>query len=369
MGKKIGFLGEINETPLLRIGYVGCGSHSRRNILTTLGYVPVEKVAICDFDGDKAEVFAKEFAFKSHYNSHIEMLENEKLDAVFIVTNYNSKCRPVFCDIAIDCLNADCHVWMEKPPAAEVEDLQRVKALALEKNKQVMVGFKKMFFPANEKAKELAGDNIQMALLQYPQYVPTQREFDEYMQFKPNWPVTGFLDHICHPVSLMVYLMGAPTSLYFTRSLMGGGNASFTFANGAIASIALTHGTATNGGMERTMLIGSSGQHVVVDNNVKVALHRSPNNLHYGCSPSFYLGGPEDVTALWEPEFSLGQLYNNSLFLMGYYGEVAEFCKAILEKRDVSKADLDDAIVITKVFRAFAKGEGKVITIEKGGAK
>ena len=281
MDKKIGFLGEIKDTQLLRIGYVGCGSHSRRNILTTLGYVPVEKAAICDFDMDKAEVFAKEFGFGSHYGSHLEMLEKEQLDAVFVVTNYNSKCRPVFCDIAVDCINAGCHVWMEKPPAAEIEDLIRVKTLAEKNNKQVLVGFKKMFFPANEKAKELMDGDIQMALLQYPQYIPTKEEFDEYMQFKPNWPVTGFLDHICHPVSLMVFLLGAPQTLYYTRNTSGGGNANFTFANGAIASIALTHGSANNGGMERTMLIGSSGRHVVVDNNIKLSMHRSPKDLPY----------------------------------------------------------------------------------------
>ncbi|MCL2361562.1 MAG: Gfo/Idh/MocA family oxidoreductase [Defluviitaleaceae bacterium] len=364
MGKKIGFLGELKDTPLLRIGYVGCGSHSRRNILTTLGYVPVEKAAICDLNKEKPAVFAREFGFKAHYNSHLEMLENEKLDAVFIVSNYDKNARPVFCKIAEDCLNAGCHVWMEKPPAAEADELVRLKALAKQVNKQVAVGFKKMFFPANEKAKELMGGDIQLALFQYPQYIPTQEEFDAYMQMQPIWPVTGFLDHICHPISLMIYLMGYPRDLYYSRNAMGGGNATFTFHNGAVASLALTHGAANNGGMERTTLIGNDNQHIVVDNNIKLSLHRSPKDLPYGNSPSFYMGGPEDATAVWEPEFSLGQLYNNSFFLLGYYGEINEFCNAILEKRDISKGHLDDAIQITKIFCAFAEGANKRIALD-----
>ena len=44
-----------------------------------------------------------------------------------------------------------------------------------------MVGFKKMFFPANEKAKELISaedfGKPSLALLQYPQRIPQQDEF------------------------------------------------------------------------------------------------------------------------------------------------------------------------------------------------
>ena len=363
MGKKIGFLGEITDVPMLRIGYVGCGSHSRRNVLTTLGYVPVEKAAICDLYEDRPGVFADEFGFKAHYKNHTEMLANEKLDAVFIVTNYDKEARPVFCKIATDCLNAGCHVWMEKPPAAEADELEALKALAKRLDKQVAVGFKKMFFPANEKAKALVGDDIQLGIFQYPQYVPTREEFDAYLQRQPIWPVAGFLDHLCHPVSLILFLMGIPRTLFYSRNKMGGGNATFTFDNGGVATLALTHGSATNGGMERTMLIGGGGQHVVVDNNVKLSLHRTPRGIGYGNAPDFYLDSPENVTAVWEPEFSLGQLYNNSLFLLGYYGEINEFCNAVLEKRAVAKGHLDDAIIITKIFRAFAEGAEKLIPL------
>ena len=184
MDKKIGSRGEIQNSKLLKIGYIGCGSHSRRNILTTLGYVNVKKVAICDIDREKAELFAKEFAFERYYDNHLEMLEKEELDAVFIVTGYDESGRPIYCKLATDCINAGVHVCMEKPPAAEADELIALRKLAKDKDKQVMVGLKKMFFTANEKAKELMGENIDMALLQYPQYVPNQEEFDQYLAGK-----------------------------------------------------------------------------------------------------------------------------------------------------------------------------------------
>ncbi len=81
--------------------------------------------------------------------------------------------------------------------------------------------------------------------------------------------------------------------------------------------------------MERTLIVSEAGRHITVDNNVRVALHRSPG-LGYGSSPDYYAGDPDAPSLRREPEFSLGQLYNKGLFLLGYWGEVNEFARSIL---------------------------------------
>ena len=366
----INFVGEIINKPRIKAGYIGCGSHSRRNVLPALKFASssMETVAICDLKYEKAEVFASEFGFKRAYGNHIEMLEKEDLDAVFIVTGYDGRLRPVYPALAKDCIEHGCHVFAEKPPAATSEELILLKSLADSKGKEVMIGFKKMFFPANEKAKQLSEEEsfggISMALLQYPQYLPTQQEIADYIGGEPMRSVCGFLDHLCHPLSLLVYLMGYPESLNYMRGADGTGIACFSFTDGSIASVTLTHGASSNGGMERTQIFAKRhGKHISIENNVKLSLHRTPPNLHYGASPSFYVGTSETATAVWEPEFSLGQLYNKGLFLLGYYGEIEAFAQAIINKTRVPKAGLDDAIAITKIFEAFAQGANKIIKL------
>jgi predicted dehydrogenase len=367
----INFVGEMTDKPRIKIGYIGCGSHSRRNVLPALKFAAdsVETVAICDLNHEKAKVFASEFGFKRAYGNHIEMLEQEDLDAVCIVTGYDGNLRPIYPALARDCIERGCHVFAEKPPAATSGELISLKKLAKEKNKEVLIAFKKMFFPANEKAKQLSDEEsfggISMALLQYPQYVPTQQELTDYFdKSNPLWSVCSFLDHLCHPVSLLVYLMGTPESLNYMRGADGTGIINFSFADGAIASIALTHGSSNNGGMEHTQLFAKNhGKHITIENNIKLSLHQTPPDLHYGASPSFYTGTPENATAVWEPEFSLGQLYNKGLFLLGYYGEVEAFAQAVINKTRVPKAGLDDAIIITKIFESFVQGPNKMIKI------
>jgi predicted dehydrogenase len=350
----------------IRAGFIGCGSHAFRNVYPTFQFAPVNLIATCDLDADKAASFARQFGAERSYTDHRKMIESEKLDAVFIVTNYDENGRPRYVKLATDCVRAGLDVWMEKPPAASSAELEELRAIAGER--RVMVGFKKMFFPANEKARELitAADfgRPMLAQLQYPQSIPTTDDLRRYIHEKQGVnSVLWFLDHLCHPVSLLLFLMGMPKTLYYERTANGAGVAMFGYADDRVATIALTHGSASATGMERTTIISDKGRHVIVDNNIRVSYHRDTPGREYGKTPNYYVGTPDQTTASWEPEFSLGQLYNKGIFLLGYYGEVNEFAQAIVEGRPVSKAHLEHACQATRIFEAFAQGPRKVIEI------
>ncbi len=367
----ISFHGQPTDQPVVRIGTIGCGSHSFRNIYATFQYVPVDLVATCDLLLEKAQAFADKFGAKSAYQDYREMLSKESLDAVFVVVGYDSKGRPRYPEIVVDCLERGCHVWIEKPPAFSTAEITRMKEASERTGKNVVVGLKKMFMPANEKAKQLMDEEsfgrTSLVMTQYPQHIPSLDEFDRYLNKEECvWSVVGFLDHLCHPMSLIVFLLGMPKTLYYERAPNAAGLATFTFESGIICSLGLTIGSSINGGMERTCIISDRGRHIVVENNIRLAYHRTPPSepgTTYGSSPNFFTGTPDQTTAVWEPEFSLGQLYNKGLFLIGYYNEINEFVRSILEKRQPLKGTLDQAWQVTRVFEAFAEGPGKLIQL------
>jgi len=358
---RINFHGRLTDEPQVRAGLIGCGSHSFRNVCPTFQFAPVELVATCDLDLDRARAFARSFGARSAYADYREMLEKEDLQAVFIVTSYDERGRPIYPVLAEECLKAGCHVWMEKPPAATCGEVERLQEACRAAGRACMVGFKKMFAPANEKAAELIASDqfgrLSLISLCYPQRVPTVAQMERYLAGERVPEAVSFLDHLCHPVSVLLLLGGMPETLHYERSDSGAGLAAFRLPSGAIASLALTHGASVNGGLERTVVVSDRGQHVVVENNVRLTLHRAAP-LGYGDTPSFYAGPPEEASAAWEPEFSLGQLYNKGLFLLGYYGEVAEFCRAVLEGRPPRKGTLEHAWQATRIFEAFGSGPG-----------
>ncbi len=367
---RIDFKGKLVDEPEIRAGFIGCGSHSFRNLYPTFQYAPVSLRATCDTDIGKARAFAAKFGAANAYADHHEMLAREDLDAVFICTGYDQRGRPTYPALACDCLQAGRHVWIEKPPAASSADVERMQAAARRADRVVGVGLKKMFMPANEKAKELISapdfGPVTLATFQYPLGVPTPEEFDAYLtRGEPN-RVVGFLDHLCHPMSLIVFLLGMPVSLHYRRGAGGSAAASFAFASGAVAALALPSGGSHDGGMERTTIASSAGRHVLVENNIRVRLHRNPpreSDAGYGAAPTYFTGAPGDATASWEPEFSLGQLYNKGLFLLGYYNEVNEFARAILERRPLRKGTLEQAWQVTRVFEGFARGPDREIPL------
>jgi predicted dehydrogenase len=215
---RIGFRGELRDEPVIRAGFIGCGSHAYRNIYPTFHYAPVQLAAVCDLDLRKAEAFATKLGASAAYADHRQLLAAEDLDAVFIVVGYDERGRPLYPRLALDCLNAGRHVWIEKPPAASCAEIEQMQAAARANGVHVVVGLKKMFFPANEKAFELmhapSFGAPQLVMIQYPQYVPTLEEFGEYLHEGKRNAVTSFLDHLCHPVALLLYLLGMPDSLY-----------------------------------------------------------------------------------------------------------------------------------------------------------
>ncbi len=368
---RIGFRGQLVDEPEVRAGFIGCGSHAFRNLFPALQFVPVRLMATCDVDERKAREFARRFGAESHYGDFRRMLDAEELDAVFISTGYGDDGRPTHARLAVECLEAGVHVWTEKPPAATCAEIERVRQAERASGRHYMVGHKTMFFPANVKARELAGreefGRPRLITIQRPVNVPTVEEMDAYLNdAEPVGAVIGFLDHLCHATSLLLYLAGMPQTLYYERAAGGAGAATFTFADGLVATLALTHGGAYESGIERVMIVGEGGHDVVVENNRRVLYRRGParpEGQGYGNTPSHYTGPPEATTAVWEPECSLGQLYNKALFMQGFYGEMQEFARAVLEGRRPDRSHSDHALQTTRIFQAFAEGPGRTIRL------
>ncbi len=373
---RIGFKGRLIDEGEIKVGVVGCGSHSFRNIFPTFQFAPVRLVATCDFNGEQAAAFCGKFGGERSYTDHREMLRKERLDAVFIIVGNDRRGRPMYPAVAIDCLEAGVNAWIEKPPAATCSEVEQMMEASKRSGKTVAVGYKKIFVQANMKAKELARSDdfggISMVIMQNPEQIPPVEQIRQYLEEEKNInDVRLFSDHLCHPLSQMISLLGAPRTMYYDRNSLGAGTVIFKFDSDVIACLHLTCGMAMNGGVERTVIVSrkavhgggrEGGRHIVVDNNLRLVYCRNAS-FGYGDETNFYKGTPDENTAIWEPEFSRGQMFNKGLFLLGYYDEINEFARSILEKRPLSEGTLEQAWVATQIFEKFIEGPGRVIEL------
>ncbi|HEY0072916.1 MAG TPA: Gfo/Idh/MocA family oxidoreductase [Abditibacteriaceae bacterium] len=339
----------------LKAGFIGCGSHAFRNVAPCFQFAPVQLVAACDLQLKQAQSF-RIFGAERFYTDHRAMLETEKLDVVFIVTNYDEQGHPRYPAIAQDALAAGAHVWIEKPPAASSEEILALINASQTAHRHVGVGFKKMFFPANQKAKEIISrpqfGRVSSITARYPQSLPPleARSDDRKM--------IGFLDHVVHPHSLLRLLGGDLEWLFANRHENGAAMVSLRFKNGIVGNLHFANGQAGHSHFEHTEVVGE-GENVVIENNLRVRYFRKGSGPAYGREGT-YFGADESAPLCWEPEFSLGQLHNKGLFLLGYAPEIIHFTTHLLENKGPELGTLQDALEILKIYEAYRKPDGVV---------
>jgi predicted dehydrogenase len=281
------------------------------------------------------------------------MLRQEELEVVFIVTNVDATGRPRYPKLAIDCLRAGAHVWIEKPPAGSSAEIREMIQVASETGRHLAVGFKKMFLPANVKAKEIVNrpefGSITSITVRYPQALPPLGDRANSSK------MIGFLDHMVHPHSVL-RLLGGPIDWIFVNrnNAIGSAMVSIRFTSGAAGNLHLSAGQSGTSFLERLEIVGQ-GENLVVENNVRLIYYQRPKEkIEYGRSGDYFSAfGDESAPLYWELEFSLGQLYNKGLFLLGYAPEVIHFTTRLLEDKGPEYGTLQDALELMQIYEAY----------------
>jgi myo-inositol 2-dehydrogenase/D-chiro-inositol 1-dehydrogenase len=211
-------------TRLPRIGFIGCGSHATQNLYPSirLGVLNPpetgaaigelaesgeigELVACCDVDEARARRCARDFGIPQVYTDHRRLLDEADVDCVLVAMH--PRLQPA---IAIDCLEAGKHVFIEKPPAESLEDCLALREAAERAGRNLMVGFMKRFSEPYRRARSIAARPEFGARSAYE----ARFTFGVY----PPRAVYDFLNGFgCHHLDLARYLMGEVAWVFAAR--------------------------------------------------------------------------------------------------------------------------------------------------------
>ena len=139
-----------NQTTKVRAAVVGLGWPGIQHLKGYVADPRSEVVAVCDLDKEHAEEVAAEYKIPRIYTDHLEMLENDDVNAV-------SVCLPNFlhAPISIDALNAGKHVLCEKPPARSTAEAKAMADAAHENGKTLMYALVQRFGGNAQRLKQL----------------------------------------------------------------------------------------------------------------------------------------------------------------------------------------------------------------------
>jgi UDP-N-acetylglucosamine 3-dehydrogenase len=125
-----------------RVAVVGVGAMGRNHARVFRELPDAELVGVCDQDVNLAEACGAFYQIPG-FTDHLALLDRTRPEAVTVAVPTHEH-RPV----AEDCLRAGCHVLVEKPIAANLEDGRALIEVADQLDRRLTVGHIERFNPA-----------------------------------------------------------------------------------------------------------------------------------------------------------------------------------------------------------------------------
>ena len=253
----------------LRVGFIGCGGQATGNIYPHIVSSPeMELVACCDLIEEKAKNNAEKFGAKAWYLDYEKMLDNEEIDAVFVVGHPH-----MHTELGIACLEKGYHVFTEKPTATNVADAKRLAETGERMGKSNQVGHMLPHGPATKIAEEvMASEEFGNPIfLESKYFVPGPRgPMDSWDAPTLDWAY--MLVQAVHPVNWACYMMGDIANLSVKRGLGKNGAVSYIvaceFESGAAGLINMTSSAPFV--VAELEAVGDAGAFLHIDNMIRI---------------------------------------------------------------------------------------------------
>ena len=274
LGSPVGLQGR--GSGVVKVGLIGGGLFAKGTILPALKKLDQVQVrAVATATGKTAQDLAKRNGCDYATTDYRELLEDKEIDLVIIATRHN-----LHASVAVEALRAGKHVYVEKPLALNLDELQSVARVASGSPGLLTVGFNRRFAPLVIEAKRHFVNRSTPLLAHYrinAGAVPADHWVHD--------PVEGggrILGEVCHFVDLLQFLVGAPPRSVFASRLPANGRhvladdnvlVALEFADGSRGSVLYSALGADSMPKEMLEVMGD-GRSVRLDNFRTLDLYR-----------------------------------------------------------------------------------------------
>ena len=225
----------------ISLSLIGAGNYTKGKLLPIL-----KSNKNLQFNGIVTNNGSNSLFIKDKYNfafntNNIEELLNEGTDVVMITTHHNTHA-----DFVVKSLNANKHVYVEKPLSLNIEELRNVHRAYENNNGSLIVGFNRNFSSLTEKVLNLFKD-IEKKIINIR--VNAGKIDKDHWTQNPKVGGGRLIGEGCHFISLASELASSKVSKVYSNSINlknseimcnDNFNISLKFENGSIANIVYT---------------------------------------------------------------------------------------------------------------------------------
>jgi xylose dehydrogenase (NAD/NADP) len=252
---------------MLKMGIMSTANVSRSFIEVLKESSTIKISAVASRNLEKAKSFAKEFGIERAYASYQELLDDPRLDAVYIPLP-----NSMHAEWVIKAAKAKKHILCEKPIALTVEDVKEMYNQAINSNVVLMEGFPYKFQPQTISMLKMIQDGAIGEISQiYADFGFTVDDAENNIRLKPELGGGVMWDAGAYPVSIIRAITGKRPSevIAFGKfndlDLDTSVSAMFRFENGITAQLNCNFNVAPH---RYVRVIGSKGIITAGYNNI-----------------------------------------------------------------------------------------------------
>ena len=193
----------------MRYALIGCGRVSPNHVSAAVDNA-LEIVALCDLDVKKAEELKARFSLPDSvaiYADYHEMLRDSRPELVAVATYSGTHAG-----IAVDCIEAGCHVIIEKPIALSLADADRIMEAEQRMGVKVSANHQNRFNTAVQQMRSAVRTGRFGKLLYGTTSIRWTRGEDYYKSadWRGTWAQDGgtLMNQCIHAIDLLRWMLG-----------------------------------------------------------------------------------------------------------------------------------------------------------------
>lgn len=134
----------------MRVAIIGCGKISQAHISAVQAIEKVEICGVCDRDRDRAGKASRLAQGANAYSDLARMLKHEQPDAIHVLTP-----PATHAELAIQAMEAGCHILVEKPMALSVQEAEKMLSAARANGVKLCPNHNYLYKPSIARARHL----------------------------------------------------------------------------------------------------------------------------------------------------------------------------------------------------------------------
>jgi len=136
------------------IGIIGAGNFTKMTVMPALKNSGAHYKYIASNGGVTGTSLAQKYGIANSTTDYKTILDDSEVDLVLITTRHN-----LHASMVIETLRSGKNVFVEKPLALNLDELNEIIAVQKQTRKNVTVGFNRRFSPHIQKIKQIVGDS------------------------------------------------------------------------------------------------------------------------------------------------------------------------------------------------------------------